>query len=107
MTGLGLDDVKLVSQELAQKAIPDIDAAIDQVVSIRATIGAQINRLEHTIVNLQTAEENMTASESRIRDLDMASEMAKFTRYQMLSQAGISMLAQANQIPQMALQLLQ
>lgn len=107
VTGLGLDDVKLVSQELAQKAIPDIDAAIDQVVSIRATIGAQINRLEHTIVNLQTAEENMTASESRIRDLDMASEMAKFTRYQMLSQAGISMLAQANQIPQMALQLLQ
>lgn len=107
VTGLGIDDVTLVSQELAQRAIPDIDAAIDQVVSIRATIGAQINRLEHTIVNLDTAEENMTASESRIRDLDMAEEMATFTRYQMLSQAGISMLAQANQIPQMALQLLQ
>jgi len=106
-TGLGLDDVTLVSQELAQRAIPDIDAAIDMVVSIRATIGAQINRLDHTIVNLETAEENMTASESRIRDLDMAEEMATFTRYQMLSQAGISMLAQANQIPQMALQLLQ
>ncbi|MGD9807234.1 MAG: flagellin [Deferribacterales bacterium] len=107
VTGLGLDDVTLVSQELAQRAIPDIDAAIDMVVSIRATIGAQINRLEHTIVNLETAEENMTASESRIRDLDMAEEMTTFTRYQMLSQAGISMLAQANQIPQMALQLLQ
>ncbi len=107
VTGLGLDDVTLVSQKLAQKAIPDIDAAVDKVVSIRATIGAQINRLEHTIVNLDTATENMTASESRIRDLDMAAEMATFTRYQMLSQAGISMLAQANQIPQMALQLLQ
>lgn len=107
VTGLGLDDVTLVSQELAQRAIPDIDAAIDMVVSIRATIGAQINRLEHTIVNLETAEENMTASESRIRDLDMAEEMTTFTRYQMLSQAGISMLAQANQIPQMAMQLLQ
>lgn len=107
VTGLGLDDVTLVSQELAQRAIPDIDAAISQVVSIRATIGAQINRLEHTIVNLETAEENMVSSESRIRDLDMAKEMATFTRYQMLSQAGISMLAQANQIPQMALQLLQ
>jgi len=107
VTGLGLDDVTLVSQKLAQKAIPDIDAAIDKVVSIRATIGAQINRLDHTIVNLNTASENMTASESRIRDLDMAAEMANFTRYQMLTQAGISMLAQANQIPQMALQLLQ
>ncbi|PLX68520.1 MAG: flagellin [Denitrovibrio sp.] len=107
VTGLGLDDVTLVSQKLAQKAIPDIDAAVNKVVSIRATIGAQINRLEHTIVNLDTATENMTASESRIRDLDMADEMATFTRYQMLSQAGISMLAQANQIPQMALQLLQ
>jgi flagellin len=107
VTGLGLDTVTLVSQELAQKAIPDIDAAVNMVVSIRATIGAQINRLEHTVVNLDTARENMTASESRIRDLDMAEEMATFTRYQMLSQAGISMLAQANQIPQMALQLLQ
>lgn len=107
VTGLGLDDLTLVSQSLAQKAIPDIDAAIDRVVSIRATIGAQINRLDHTIVNLDTAKENMTASESRIRDLDIAEEMATFTRYQMLSQAGISMLAQANQIPQQALQLLQ
>ena len=99
--------MKLVSQTLAQRAIPDIDNAISQVVSIRATIGAQINRLEHTTVNLDTARENMTASESQIRDLDMADEMATFTRYQMLSQAGIAMLSQANQIPQMALQLLQ
>lgn len=107
VTGLGLNNITLVSQDLAQAAIPDIDAAISQVVSVRATIGAQVNRLEHTIANLQTAEENMTAAESRIRDLDMAEEMSTFTRYQMLGQAGVSMLAQANQIPQMALQLLQ
>jgi len=105
--GLGVDKVWVVSQDLARRAIPDIDNALSQVVTIRATIGAQINRLEHTINNLNVAHENMTASESRIRDLDVAEEMATFTRYQILSQSGIAMLAQANQIPQMALQLLQ
>jgi flagellin len=105
--GLGVDKIKLVSQDLAQRAIPDIDRAIDQVVTIRATIGAQINRLDYSVANLKTAEENMTASESRIRDLDIASEMAKFTKNQILSQAGTSMLAQANQVPQNALTLLQ
>jgi flagellin len=105
--GLGLENTLIVSQKLAQKAIPDIDRALTQVVTIRATIGAQINRLEHTIANLSVAHENMTASESRIRDLDMAEEMSQFTRSQILSQAGTAMLAQANQVPQMALQLLQ
>ncbi|UOD35087.1 flagellin [Deferribacteraceae bacterium V6Fe1] len=105
--GLGLENMFIVSQKLAQRAIPDIDNALTQVVTIRATIGAQINRLEHTIANLSVAHENMTASESRIRDLDMAEEMSNFTRSQILSQAGTAMLAQANQIPQMALQLLQ
>ncbi|MGB9731825.1 flagellin [Calditerrivibrio nitroreducens] len=104
--GLGIENVYLVSQSLAQKAIPDIDNALSQVVTIRATIGAQINRLEHTINNLTVAKENMTASESRIRDLDVAEEMATFTRFQILGQSGMAMLAQANQIPQMALQLL-
>ncbi|WP_278252112.1 flagellin [Deferrivibrio essentukiensis] len=105
--GLGLENMFIVSQKLAQRAIPDIDNALTQVVTIRATIGAQINRLEHTIANLSVAHENMTASESRIRDLDMAEEMSQFTRSQILSQAGTAMLAQANQVPQMALQLLQ
>ncbi|WP_022852180.1 flagellin [Limisalsivibrio acetivorans] len=105
--GLGIENTTLVSQDLAQRAIPDIDAALDKVVTIRATIGSQINRLEYTINNLETARENMTASESRIRDLDVASEMATFTRYQILNQSGIAMLSQANQIPQMALQLIQ
>ncbi len=107
VVGLGIENITLVSQSLAQRAIPDIDAALNKVVTVRATIGAQINRLEYTITNLDTARENMTAAESRIRDLDVADEMATFTRYQILSQSGTAMLAQANQIPQMALQLLQ
>lgn len=107
VVGLGIENVTLVSQKNAQRAIPDIDAALSKVVTVRATIGAQINRLEYTITNLDTARENMTAAESRIRDLDVADEMATFTRYQILSQSGTAMLAQANQIPQMALQLLQ
>ncbi|MCB4204793.1 flagellin [Deferribacterales bacterium Es71-Z0220] len=104
---LGLEDVLMVDQSSAQKAITKLDKALEFVSSTRATIGAQINRLESAISNLDTARENLTASESRIRDLDMAEEMAKFTRNQILSQAGTAMLAQANQLPQMALQLLQ
>jgi len=104
---LGLDDVLMVDQSSAQKAITKIDKALEFVSSTRATIGAQINRLESAVSNLNTARENLSASESRIRDLDIAEEMAKFTRNQILSQAGTAMLAQANQLPQMALQLLQ
>ena len=103
---LGLDDVVMVDQELAQEAITKIDAALEKVSSTRATIGAQINRLEYTIVGLDTARENLTASESRIRDLDMASEMTEFTRNQILNQAGVAMLSQANGLPNLALQLL-
>jgi flagellin len=104
---LGLEDVLMVDQSSAQKAITKLDKALEFVSSTRATIGAQINRLESAISNLNTARENLSASESRIRDLDMAEEMANFTRNQILSQAGTAMLAQANQLPQMALQLLQ
>lgn len=107
VNGLGIANITLVSQTNAQRAIPDIDQALNKVVTVRATIGAQINRLEYTINNLETAKENMTAAESRIRDLDVAAEMSTLTRYQILNQSGIAMIAQANQIPQMALQLLQ
>ena len=72
----------------------------------RADLGAFQNRLEHTINNLNVAAENLAASESRIRDADMASEMVTFTRNQILQQAGTAMLAQANQIPQSVLSLL-
>lgn len=103
---LGIDDVYMVSQELAQKSITKIDKAIETVSSMRATIGAQVNRLEYAISNLNVTRENLVAAESRIRDLDVAAEMATFTRWQILNQSGTAMLAQANQLPQLALQLL-
>jgi flagellin-like hook-associated protein FlgL len=90
----------------ASDAITKIDAAIKAVSSQRADLGAIQNRFEHTVNNLNTAIENTTASESRIRDTDMASEMTKFTRSQVLTQAGTSMLAQANQSTQAILKLL-
>ncbi len=83
-----------------------IDEAISTVSSERAKLGAYQNRLEHTINNLQAAEENLTAAESRIRDVDMALEMASFIRHQILQQAGTAMLAQANMTPQSVLRLL-
>ena len=87
-------------------AITDIDSAISQVSTNRATLGATQNRMEHTIANLQVAVENLSASESRIRDTDMAQEMVQFTRHQIMTQAGTAMLAQANQIPTSVLSLL-
>ncbi len=83
-----------------------MDNAIQNVSSARAQLGAYQNRFEHTINNLNVAVENLSASESRIRDTDMASEMVAFTRSQILSQAGTAMLAQANSAPQGVLQLL-
>jgi flagellin len=90
----------------AETAITAVDAAIKEVSTARAGLGALQNRFEHTINNLNVAVENLSASESRIRDTDMASEMVNFTRTQILSQAGTAMLAQANQAPQGVLSLL-
>ena len=87
-------------------AISAIDAAIGNVSTLRSTFGAVQNRLEHTLNNISTYQENLTASESRIRDVDMASEMVEFSKDQILQQAGTSMLAQANQAPQAVLSLL-
>ena len=84
-----------------------VDDAIKQVSAERSKLGAVQNRLEHTIDNLQTSSENLTAAESRIRDVDMAKEMMEFTKNNILSQAAQAMLAQANQLPQGVLQLLQ
>src|SRR6478736_621511 len=91
----------------ATEAIDKIDAAITDVSKVRTQLGAVQNRFDHTINNLNVAVENLTSSESRIRDTDMASEMVSFTRAQILSQAGTAMLAQAKSIPQSVLQLLQ
>ena len=90
----------------AQAAITKIDAQIKSVSTARANLGAYQNRFEHTVNNLNVAVENLSASESRIRDTDMAQEMVQFTRNQILSQAGTAMLAQANQGSQGVLQLL-
>jgi flagellin len=101
---LGTAGLDLVNS--ASAAISSIDSAIGTVSTNRANLGAVQNRLEHTIANLSVAAENLAASESRIRDTDMAQEMVSFTRSQILTQAGTAMLAQANQAPQSVLSLL-
>ncbi len=95
------------SQTAASNAIALIDTAIETVTLQRSTLGAYQNRLEHTIKNLGTVTENLTAAESRIRDADMAIEMTGFTKENIINQASTSMLAKANQMPQGVLQLLQ
>ena len=104
---LGVNALDLTSQSSADEAITTIDEAISKVSSQRAALGAMQNRLEHTINNLGTASENLSAAESRIRDVDMAKEMMEFTKNNILSQASQAMLAQANLQPQSVLQLLQ
>ncbi len=99
--GIDVSDV-----EGANQAIEMLDVAINSVASQRSSLGAVQNRLEHTINNLEVASENLSASESRIRDVDMAHEMTNYTRNQIMLQAGTAMLAQANMSPQMVLQLL-
>ncbi|MGI1690243.1 flagellin Hag [Thermoanaerobacter uzonensis] len=97
--------VNLTSASVAAD-LSAIDAAIQTVSATRSNLGALQNRLEHTINNLGTAAENLTAAESRIRDVDMAKEMMEFTKDNILTQAATAMLAQANQQPQSVLQLL-
>ena len=106
-SGLGVDGIDLSTQDGANSAIETISTAINTVSSERASLGAKQNRLEHTINNLGTTSENLTAAESRIRDVDMAEEMTSYTKNSILTQAAQAMLAQANQLPQGVLQLLQ
>jgi len=94
------------TSEKATAAISAIDDSINKVSTQRSKLGAYQNRLEHTVTNLNTSSENLTAAESRIRDVDMAKEMMEFTKNNILSQAATSMLAQANQQPQSVLSLL-
>ena len=103
---LGIHRVLVTDRDSASRSITIIDSALDRVSNQRAKLGAYQNRLEHTINNLNTASQNLTAAESRIRDLDMAQEMMNFTKLQILMQAGNAMLAQANTLPQAVLQLL-
>lgn len=90
----------------ASTAITSIDAAIDAVSGSRAELGATQNRFDHVVASLSVAAENLSASESRVRDVDLAEEMVEFTRHQIMAQAGTAMLAQANQIPSTVLALI-
>lgn len=105
-SALTISGISVGSNSLASQAIASIDSAIAAVSKERSKLGAYQNRLEHTINNLGTASENLTAAESRIRDVDMAKEMMEFTKNNILSQAAQAMLAQSNQMPQGVLQLL-
>jgi flagellin len=105
-SALGINSIDISSSTTAKAAITTINDAITSVSTERAKLGAVQNRLEHTIKNLDTSSENLQASESRIRDVDMAKEMMEFTKNNILQQAAQSMLAQANQAPQGVLQLL-
>jgi flagellin len=100
-------ETNLASQSASRAALDAINLAIVSVTRNRGTLGAAESRLDLTIKNLQVARENFTAAESRIRDVDVAFEAAELTRLTILQQAGTAILAQANQQPQLALQLLQ
>ena len=105
-TSTTVNDLDITSVTGSQEAMAILDAAIDDVSSGRSTLGSTQNRLQTTITNLATARENIAAANSRIRDVDVAAETALLTRNSILQQAGVSVLAQANQAPQIALGLL-
>jgi flagellin len=104
--GAAISSAALALTATGSTDIAEIDVAIDAISAQRATFGAVQNRLEHTLNEIQAYHENMVSSESRIKDVDMAAEMVNYTKLQILQQAGTSMLAQANQLPQSVLSLL-
>ena len=104
---MGIEDLDMTTKESATDAIDRVDGAMQYISSVRGQLGAYQNRLESTINSLDITSENMTAAYSRIMDVDMAEEMTSYTTYQVLTQAGTSMLAQANERPSQVLQLLQ
>lgn len=104
---LYLDDIDVTTIHGATKAMDRLDDAISKISQIRSQIGAYENRLDYTVASLDETQENMTAALSRIEDVDMAEEMTEYTKYNVLQQAGTSVLAQANELPTQALQLLQ
>jgi flagellin len=101
-----LSDVNVLTRQNASSALSTVDFALQQVNGLRAELGAVQSRFENTITNLSTQAENLSAARSRIQDADFAAETAALTRAQILQQAGISALAQANAAPQSVLSLL-
>ncbi|MDE5833141.1 MAG: flagellin [Desulfovibrio sp.] len=106
LKGLGLEDVRIETQDNAQKSLVTINDAIVKKDQARAYYGAMQIRLENTVSNLTIQAENLQASESRISDVDVATEMTNFVRNQILTQSAVAMLSQANSMPQMAMQLI-
>ena len=104
---LGIEQTEVTTKESSSDAITEVKSAIKYVSDVRSRLGAYQNRLEHTISSLDISKENMTASYSRIMDVDMAEEMTNYTTEQVISQASVSMVAQANERPSQVLQLLQ
>lgn len=107
LKSMGIKDIDLTTQDGATDALNRMDSAITYISQARSSLGAYQNRLEHTISSLDITSENMTMAYSRIMDVDMASEMTEYTKYQVLTQAGTSMLTQANERPSQLLQLIQ
>ena len=107
ISAMGLSGIDISSQKGAQDAVDVIKEAINYVSDVRGTLGATQNRLDHTINNLSVMEENIQDAESTIRDTDVADEMMAYTKNNILIQSAQAMLAQANQVPQGVLQLLQ
>ena len=105
-SGLGIDALNINDAGSALAALTTLDTAISDATTARASFGAKMNRLENTVAVLNIQAENLMASESRVSDVDVATEMATMTRMQVLANAGVAMLAQANMMPQMALALL-
>ncbi|MFN7699186.1 MAG: flagellin, partial [Deltaproteobacteria bacterium] len=104
---LGVSGLSFTTQSAAQASLADLDDAINSLSTRRAALGAVQNRLQVAIANLGSARENISAANSRIRDVDVAMETSEMTRNNILAQSGVSVLAQANQMPQLALKLLQ
>ncbi|MFQ6035911.1 MAG: flagellin [Sedimentisphaerales bacterium] len=105
-SGLGIDVLNINTAASAQAALSGLDSAINTANTARADFGAKMNRLENVVGVVNVQAENLMAAESRISDVDVATEMSALTRNQVLTQAGVAMLAQANVLPQMALTLL-
>ena len=99
-------EINIGIQSVANSVLPRINIGIDHISSIRASLGSEANRLEQTLTGLRNYENNIRASESRIRDVDVARESSEFTKFQILTQVGTAMLAQANTLPQGVVQLL-
>ena len=102
-----IDDLNVTRKNGPEDALDSLDVALNYVTAVRSQLGAYENRLEHTTKSLDTTEENMTSAISRVEDADMATTMVEYTKLNVLEQAGTSALAQANELPQLALQLLQ